>query len=151
MSRSKVHGNFHISCHVFRCKVHGDFHVPCYLFRCKVDGNFHVPCHVFLCKVHGNFHVPCHKFPLYMEISMYLATSFIKEKKLQRLPQLPINLPIVFKICKINKISVVLCQEKAAYYIILTKNEHLGVLFTAFVAFLAENSSFKLILATRSW
>jgi len=60
-------------------------------------------------------------------------------------------LPIVFKIGKINKIRVLLCQEKAASHNLFTKNKHLGLLFTIFVAFLAENSSLKLILATRSW
>ena len=57
---------------------------------------------------------------------MYLAICFVKEKNWQRLPELLINLPKVFKIGKINKIRVVLCQEKAASYMLLTKNEHLG-------------------------
>jgi len=43
------------------------------------------------------------------------------------------------------------CQEKAASYILVTRNEHLGLLFTMFVAFPAENYSFKLILAASSW
>ena len=87
----------------------------------------------------------------YMVISMYLAICFVKEKNWQRLPELLINLPIVFKIGKINKIRVVSCQEKAASYMLLTKNGRLGLLFTIFDAFLAKNAFLKLILATRSW
>ena len=109
--RCKVHGNFRVLCHVLRCKVHGNFRVnlamcfvarymeisvltlPCvslqgtwkflYKFSCKIRGNFHVPCHVFRSKVHGNFHVPCNEIHgRYMEISMYLAMSFVIEKKI---------------------------------------------------------------------
>ena len=76
---------------------------------------------------------------------------FRKRKNWQRLPELLINLPIVFKIGKINKIRVVSCQEKAASYMLLTKNGRLGLLFTIFDAFLAKNAFLKLILATRSW
>ena len=82
---------------------------------------------------------------------MYLAICFVKEKNWKRLPELLINLPKVFKFGKINKVRVVSCQEKAASYMLLTKNEHLGLLFTIFVAFLAKNAFFKLILATRLW
>jgi len=56
-----------------------------------------------------------------------------RDKYRQRLPQVPINLPIVFKIGKISKLRVVSSQEKAASYILLAKKEHLGVLFTIFV------------------
>ena len=76
----------------------------------------------------------------YMEISMYLAICFVKEKKWQRLLELLINLPIVFKIGKINKIRVVSCQEKAASYMLLTKNKPLDSLFTIFDAFLLKTS-----------
>ena len=58
----KVHGNFHVPCHMFHCKVLGNFHVPCHMFYRKVHGNFYVPCRMFHRKVHGNFHVPCHMF-----------------------------------------------------------------------------------------
>ena len=76
---------------------------------------------------------------------MYLTICFVKEKIE--------SLPIAFIIGEINKIRVVLCQEKAAIYIFLAKNENLGSRFTIFaVAFLAENPAlFKLILANRSW
>ena len=62
MFRCKIHRNFHVPCHIFRCKVHGNFHIPCHMLRCKVHRNFHVPCHIFRCKIHGNFRVPCHMF-----------------------------------------------------------------------------------------
>ena len=55
---------------------------------------------------------------------MYLAMCVIKENNWQRLPELLMNLQIVFKIGKINKIRVVSCQEKSALYMLLTKNEH---------------------------
>ena len=77
---------------------------------------------------------------------MYLAICFVKEKKWQRLPELLLNLPVVFKIGKINVVS---CQEKAASYMLLTKNKRLDSLFTIFDAFLAKNIFLKLILATR--
>ena len=69
----------------------------------------------------------------YMEISVYLAICFVKENNWQRLPEILINLPI-------NKIRVVSCQKKAACYMLLTKNEHLGLNFTIFDAFLAKNA-----------
>ena len=87
-----------------------------------------------------------------MEISLYLALCVVKsrwefpctlayvsqKKNWHRLPELLINLPIVFKIGKINKLCFVSCQEKVASYMVLTKNEHLGLLFTIFVAFLEK-------------
>jgi len=57
-------------------------------------------------------------------------------------------LPIAFKIGKINKIRVLYAKRKLPLTTFLPKNKYLGLLFTIFVAFLAENSSFKLILAT---
>ena len=47
---------------------------------------------------------------------------------------------IGFKIEKIKTNRVVSCQEKAASYMLLTKNERLGLLFTISDAFLAKNA-----------
>ena len=76
------------------------------------------------------------KFPC----TLKLFLNGKKKTNWQRLPELLINLPIIFKIGKINKFRVVSCQEKAASYMLLTKNERLGLLFTIFDAFLAQNT-----------
>ena len=52
---------------MFHRKAHGDFHVPRNETHFKVNGNFHVPCLMMCCE-------------RYMEISMYLAVCFAKEK-----------------------------------------------------------------------
>ena len=55
---------------------------PAKIKKNKVHGNFHVPRNETHFKVHGNFHVPCLMMccERYMEISMYLAICFVKEK-----------------------------------------------------------------------
>ena len=100
--------------------------------------------------LHSNSHVPCNDTYMARHISMYLALCHIPStyatavfQNWQRLLQLPKNLPIVFKLGKINKIRFVSCQKKAAFWILFTKNGHLVPLFNIFFAFVAENSFFK--------
>ena len=94
-------------CIIARYNRHSAYSV--YVSLSKAHENVHVPCNEKHGKVHGNFHVPVKlqgtwKFPCTLPYVLLQVPIPSLCSKIDRLPQLPINLSLVFKLSKINKI-----------------------------------------------
>ena len=142
--RNLWQGTWIFPCTLLSVLLQGTRKFPCTLQRNLWQGTRKFPC-TFprklwqgCGKVHGNFHVPCQ---MSRKRKKGQITS-ITDKVANRFQNL---LNLQYSSCFMPRESCLLHP----FYQKRTFN--LRLLFTMFVAFPAENYSFKLILATRSW